>query len=143
VVVTGGVTNTGSGTVNVVNLGTNITAGNVFTLVNKPVVNGNLLTVTGGGITWSNRLADDGTIVALTGSVSTIPVPIVSSYSGGNLTLSWPTDHTGWRLEVQTNALSSGLGTNWSTWPGSAATNQVIIPVNIADPTVFFRLVYP
>jgi autotransporter-associated beta strand protein len=141
--VTGGVTNTGTGTVNVSNLGTNISAGNVFTLVNKAMVNGNLLTVTGGGVTWSNRLAIDGTIVALTGMVSTTPVPIVSSVAGGSLNLSWPSDHTGWRLEVQTNLLSQGLSTNWSTWPGSQATNAVSIPISPANPSVFFRLTYP
>jgi hypothetical protein len=44
---------------------------------------------------------------------------------------------------VQTNALSVGLGTNWVTWPGSAATNAISIPANPTNPSVFFRLVYP
>jgi hypothetical protein len=101
------------------------------------------LTVTGGGVTWSNKLAIDGTIVALTGMVSTTPVPIVSSVAGGNMNLSWPSDHTGWRLEVQTNLLSMGLSTNWSTWPGSQATNAVSIPISPVNPSVFFRLMYP
>ena len=58
---------------------------------------------------------------------------------GGNLTLSWPLDHTGWTLQVQTNSLS----TNWVTVTGSSITNQMIIPINPANGSEFFRLVYP
>jgi len=79
-------------------------------------------------------------------AVNTTPTNIVSSISGMNLNLSWSAVHTGWRLQVQTNALSVGLvaATNaWFNWPGSAATNAVSIPINSANPTVFYRLVYP
>lgn len=141
--VTGGVTNTGTGVVNVSNLGTNLATGNSFTLFNKPVVNGNLLTVTGASVTWSNNLAVAGNIIVLVGPVSTTPVTLTNSYSGGNLTLTWPADHTGWTLQVQTNALAVGLATNWFNVAGSAATNSVTIPVNATDPTVFYRLTYP
>jgi hypothetical protein len=75
--------------------------------------------------------------------VATNPTNIVAVVSGSNLNLSWPADHTGWRLETQTNSLSVGISTNWSTWPGSAATNAVSVPISPANPTVFFRLVYP
>ncbi len=63
--------------------------------------------------------------------------------AANELQLSWPADHLGWRLEVQTNSLSSGLGTNWVTVPGSTgvtATNMLISPAN---ESVFYRLVYP
>ena len=49
------------------------------------------------------------------------------------LQISWPTDHLGWRLEMQTNSLSTGLGTNWITVPGSTSvttTNMLIAPAN-------------
>jgi len=141
--VTGGVTNTGTGVVNVSNLGTNLAVGNSFTLFNKPVVNGNLLTVTGASVTWSNNLAVGGNIIVLVGPVSTTPVTLTNSYSGGNLTLTWPEDHTGWTLQVQTNSRAVGLATNWFNVAGSAATNSVTIPVNATDPTVFYRLTYP
>ncbi len=61
----------------------------------------------------------------------------------GRLQLAWPPDHTGWRLQSQTNALTAGLGTNWVTVAGSAATNQVALPPEGASGSVFFRLVYP
>lgn len=76
-------------------------------------------------------------------SVSTNPVPLTSTVVGSTLQLSWPSDHIGWRLETQTNTLAVGLRTNWFTVSGSAATNQVSLPVNSANGSVFFRLVYP
>lgn len=81
--------------------------------------------------------------------VSAIPLPsnqptnIVMQVAGNQMQLSWPQDHLGWRLQIQTNDLSSGLGTNWFTVPNSTnvvATNIVIAPTN---GSVFLRLVYP
>jgi hypothetical protein len=57
--------------------------------------------------------------------------------------LQWPADRTGWRLQVQTNALNLGLTANWFDVPDATATNQMTLPVNPANPTVFYRLVYP
>jgi hypothetical protein len=71
------------------------------------------------------------------------PTNIVMQVSGGQLQLSWPQDHLGWRLQIQTNDLSSGLGTNWVTVPGSTSFNQFSLPVNITNGPVFLRLVYP
>jgi hypothetical protein len=62
---------------------------------------------------------------------------------GTSLTLSWPADHTGWRLEIQTNTLANGLGTNWVTFTGSSATNTEIIPFGRTNNSVFFRMAYP
>jgi hypothetical protein len=53
--------------------------------------------------------------------------------------LSWPADHTGWRLQMQTNS----LGTNWVTVAGSTNNSQVILPINPTNGGAFFRLVYP
>jgi hypothetical protein len=76
-------------------------------------------------------------------TVATNPVPLGAAVVGGSLQLSWPADHTGWRLEVQTNTLAVGLRTNWFTVSGSAATNQVSLPIDSANGSLFFRLVYP
>jgi hypothetical protein len=59
------------------------------------------------------------------------------------LTLTWPADHIGWELQVQTNNLSNGLGTNWVNVSGSTTTDQVSIPMNPTNGCVFYRLVYP
>jgi hypothetical protein len=61
----------------------------------------------------------------------------------GHVQLAWPADHTSWSLQVQTNGLGQGLGTNWTTLPASKTTNQMVFPLNPASGSVFFRLVYP
>ena len=75
--------------------------------------------------------------------VSTAPVRINSTAAGNLLQLSWPADHLGWRLEAQTNSLAAGLGMNWAAVSGSSATNQILLPVNAVNGSVFLRLVYP
>jgi hypothetical protein len=78
-------------------------------------------------------------------TVNTNPTNILVSVSGNVLHLSWPADHTGWRLLVQTNHLT-GLSlnpTDWTTVPGSAGINQTNITINPANKTEFYRMVYP
>ncbi|HTV60975.1 MAG TPA: LamG-like jellyroll fold domain-containing protein [Verrucomicrobiae bacterium] len=75
--------------------------------------------------------------------VSLAPPLFRVGMSGGQLALVWPQDHTGWSLQEQTNGLDTGMGTNWVTVPGSTLTNQILLPINPANPTAFFRLVYP
>jgi autotransporter-associated beta strand protein len=94
---------------------------------------------------WTNLLAIDGSIQYVS-PVSQTPVPVTWGISGGNLNLSWPTDHIGWRLLVQTNALNVGLVTNstaWTAWPNSENVNSVSIPLDSANGTVFYKMVYP
>lgn len=76
-------------------------------------------------------------------TVSLTPVELAAVLNAGQLQLTWPSDHTGWRLETQTNSRAVGLGTNWFFVSGSADTNQISIPINTTDGSVFFRLVYP
>ena len=71
------------------------------------------------------------------------PTNIVMQAAGGQLQLSWPQDHLGWRLQIQTNSLSGGLGTNWFTVPNSTNVNQTNLVINPANGPVFLRLVYP
>jgi Polysaccharide lyase family 4, domain III/Polysaccharide lyase family 4, domain II len=66
-----------------------------------------------------------------------------SPISAGQITLSWPTNHVGWRLQVQTNSLNQGLGTDWTTVDGSTNNSQISLPVNAANASVFYRLVFP
>lgn len=65
---------------------------------------------------------------------------LTHSVNNGTLTLSWPSDNTGYTLQVQTNSLST---TNWVNWPGATTTNSVQVPINPTNGSVFFRLVYP
>jgi polygalacturonase len=81
--------------------------------------------------------------------VTATPLPSLASVNlglqnqGGQLKLSWPQDHTGWRLEVQTNARGAGIGNNWTTWSGSTTTNQIFVPIIPTNGSVFLRLAYP
>jgi len=79
-------------------------------------------------------------------SVNPSPTNLIATVAGGNLILSWPADHIGWRLLMQTNQLAQGLSTNtndWGTVSGSADTNQVIFELGPTMPAEFYRLVYP
>jgi 4-phytase/acid phosphatase len=64
------------------------------------------------------------------------PTNITASVSGKTLTIAWPADHIGWILQAQTNGLSTG---QWFDVPGSDATNAVVIPINPANTSVFYR----
>jgi hypothetical protein len=69
---------------------------------------------------------------------SLTPTNILVQPGVGQLQLSWPQDHLGWQLQVQTNSLS----TNWTTIPGSTNSDQTVIPVDPANAAVFLRLMY-
>ena len=95
----------------------------------------------------TSGLTVDGSLQVVVGpTVNTTPTNILTHVSSGNLTLSWPADHTGWRLLVQTNHLAGGISENtndWMTVTGSAATNQLSIPIVSTNRNEFYRLVYP
>lgn len=85
---------------------------------------------------------------AVSSVVNVLPVSptapqIAWGFTNNQLQLAWPGDHQGWRLQTQTNPLAGGLGTNWVTWPGSPFTNQVSMPVDAMQGSVFFRLASP
>jgi hypothetical protein len=81
--------------------------------------------------------------VQLSFSPSLVAPHLGAQMVGGQVQLSWPADHTGWKLQVQTNSLAFGLSTNWTNVPGSELNNQFFLPVNLASGTFFFRLIYP
>ena len=74
--------------------------------------------------------------------VSLAPPKINAGLVGGQMQISWPQDHVGWELQVQTNSPGQRLGTNWIAVPGSNGTNQLSFFVGPSG-SVFFRLVYP
>jgi hypothetical protein len=75
--------------------------------------------------------------------VSMTPPQLSFGLDAGQLHLAWPMDHTGWHVEVQTNELSVGLGTNWIRLLNSTGVNDIFIPIAPAERSVFFRLGYP
>lgn len=70
--------------------------------------------------------------------------PAITLASGnGQLNFSWPADHLGWSLQMQTNSPATGLGTNWFTVPDSSNVISTSLPINGAAGSVFYRLAYP
>ena len=82
------------------------------------------------------------TVVTVTNVTS--PPWLTRMRSGSsNLVFSWPADHRGWLLQVQTNSSNVGLSTNWMNAPGSASVVSVTNTINPANGSVFYRLAYP
>ena len=137
------------GTLTVTNVGPNpLAAGHTFKLFNAPSYAGVAfssvtLPTLPTGLGWTNTLVVNGSIAVIQ-TVSQTPFSIGTSVSGGSLTISWPGDHTGWRLQNQTNTLSTGLNPSvWFDVAGSTGTNQVTVPLDAANGSVFYRMVYP
>jgi autotransporter-associated beta strand protein len=129
------------GTLKLANYGPSLAVGDYFQIFDVPIVGGNTLTIVSPGCTVTNNLATDGSV-----KVTSVALPstekITAAVSGGNLNLSWPAVWTGLHLQVQTNSLANGLGTNWVTIPGSDASNNYVAPIvrSTNNPSVFYRL---
>jgi autotransporter-associated beta strand protein len=146
--VVGSLLNTGSGAITVTNVGPALVIGDTFTLFSEAVSNGAALTVSGGGMNWTNRLALDGSIQALSvfNPTANYSTNLTYSFSGGTLTIGWPATHLGWILQSQTNALTTGLATASNAWTDVAGTGSgtnSLITDNRTNPAVFFRLRHP
>ena len=92
-------------------------------------------------VTGENVLGQESSYsVAITAQPISLSAPLLSFAMATNgIQFNWPGNHTGWELQVQTN----NLGTNWVTLSGTGTTNLVLIPINPANGSVFYRLVYP
>ena len=137
------------GTLLATNIGPALQTNDTFQLFSGPVsgfsgVSLATTDATGNIYTWTNKIGLNGSIAVLTVvapvTVNTNSTNITALVSGGMLTMSWPLDHTGWTLEVQTNGLGTGLGTNWFRL---GTNNPVSVPIVATNGSVFYRLVYP
>jgi hypothetical protein len=150
VAVSGVLTNLGPGVITVTNVNSALplAVGDTFYLFSEAVSNGAALTVTGGGMNWTNHLAVDGSITALS-AVSTIanyPTNMTFNFNGSSLQIGWPATHQGWILQSQTNALGTGLTPASNAWHDiiiTASGTNASISINPANPTVYFRLRHP
>lgn len=102
-------------------------------------------TVNGGGVVSGNSSAlllnKNQLYLQVSPPVNTTPTNLTATVSSGNLNFSWPADHTGWAL--QSNAVSLLNTSAWYNVPGSEGTNNIIIPINVRQSNVFYRMVYP
>jgi hypothetical protein len=116
--------------------------------LNATLTVGNVPATWNGGqleLTVTNAFGTNTAIVALSivNTVNSSPTNIVFSVTNNQLFLTWPADHTGWQLQAQTNSLAVGISTNWVNISGSTSTNQFVIPINLTNGSVFYRLMYP
>ncbi|HEV2693308.1 MAG TPA: autotransporter-associated beta strand repeat-containing protein [Verrucomicrobiae bacterium] len=136
------------GTLAVTNLSGTLTTNDTFTLFSAASYAGTFAAITpatpGAGLAWNtNTLTTDGVLRLVAQPVNPVPTKITAVVTGNTLTLSWPADHTGWRLQVQTNSLNRGLNANWSDVAGSTTVHSVGVTINPVNGTVFYRMVYP
>ena len=131
VTVTGALTNGGTGSVTVTNVGPPLAVGDKFTLFSQPLPNGGALTVTGGHATWANNLAVDGSITVLT----VIPVLAPSATAVGllpdhNLSLTVTgAVGTAWSLHASTNVAAP------RPWPVLTNGTVMTSPFTVQDLT--------
>ncbi|MEJ0089302.1 MAG: autotransporter-associated beta strand repeat-containing protein [Limisphaerales bacterium] len=133
------------GTLTVTNLAGALAVGDSFKLFNAAFYAGNFtatnLPPLSAGQGWQFTPAN-GTL-SVVQAVATNPTGIEFAIVNNTLQLSWPADHLGWTLEMQTNSLAAGLGTNWVTIPETSATNNFSVPINYDADVVFYRLRFP
>jgi hypothetical protein len=128
----------------VTNVGPGLVGGDVFHLFNHAVNFSHIVlppdTIT---TTISNKLAIDGTLLAIS-LTKTNATNITFNYNNTTrvMNLGWPSDHTGWRLQVETN-VPAGVSTNWVTVAGSTNVNALSFTNTSTNGSVFFRMVFP
>jgi autotransporter-associated beta strand protein len=127
----------GGGTLAVSNSGPNLQAGDRFQLFNQAVSSFAGVGLPAGYV-WINNLNQDGSI-QVNSVIATNPVSLNLQISGSDFLLQWPSDHTGWRLQSNTNLTT----TNWVDVAGATATNSIIITGSQSGFGMFFRLIYP
>jgi hypothetical protein len=96
----------------------------------------------GAGLAWSTaQLRARGILGVI--AVNTNTANLSANLTNGNVNLTWPADHTGWRLQAQTNNLGTGLGTNWISLDSTRNANTQTVVLNGNPGCIFFRLIYP
>ncbi len=121
------------GTLTIYNIGTNaLVAGDTFTIFPPGGTGSFSSIVSDPGVTWS---FNNGVLTVVSVGPPTAPTLGYTALGGGVLQFNW----TGaYKLQWQTNALDTGLSTNWVDYPDK--NNPVNVTNNPATPATFFRL---
>jgi hypothetical protein len=64
----------------------------------------------------------------------------MSNGGQNGIQFTWASDNVGWRLVMDTNGLVAPI---WLTVPNSINTNQLWLPFDPTQTSVFFEMVYP
>ena len=101
---------------------------------------GTLPTVSGYATVLTNDTSNKQLkLIFLAAATPPSPTNITYSVTGNQLILNWPAGQS-LQLQAQTNNLNMGLTTNWATISG--ATPPFTNPINPANPSLFYRLLY-
>ncbi len=129
-----------AGTLTVANLSGTLALNDTFKIFDATTYTGSFsatnLPALDPGLAWDTTgLTSNGTIKVVAAAAGS--PTLTFTQTGSNLQFSW----TGsFKLQSQTNSLSTGLGANWADFPGGGSS-----PVNVtadpANPSVFFRLI--
>jgi autotransporter-associated beta strand protein len=125
------------GTLTVNDLSGGLVAGDSFTIFNAGAHTGNFPGIVGSpgaNLAWSFN-PTTGVLSVVTAVVN--PPSLVYSQAGNLLTFSWA--ETGFKLQAQTNSLTTGLSSNWGDVP-AGDISPVNLEVDAANEAVFFRL---
>ncbi len=125
-----------------------LAAGDAFKLFDAGSYSGAFASIVpatpGDGLVWDDStLATDGTLRVATPGGPVTGTNLLFAVTGAGLELSWPESYLGWRLEGQTNSPGLGLSSNWFEVPGSTATNRILLSLDPALGSVFYRMVKP
>ncbi len=92
------------------------------------------------GTDWTVNLGAAQAKLFRLAAVRSSSASLNATLNGMQLTLNWPADCTGWRLQTQSETLAAD---NWSDIPGSRQTNTWTVPIDRANASAFFRLAWP
>ena len=124
--VSGTLTNAGAGTLEVLNQGAPLAAGDSFKLFNKPLLNGQAMRVLSAGTeVWTNKLAVDGSIVVLSANNPPITGDPTTAFAwNGKVATDQP-----WKVPMQTAA-------NWlgNQAPPPSSSNILIFQGDLVPP---------
>ena len=129
------------GTLSVTNLSGTLAAGDRFKIFSASNSTGDFETVAGSPglkLGWKFYQSTGELLVS-----SITPTNLAMTFTNGMLKFFWPTNYLGWSLQVQTNSMSDGLGTNWILLPFTAMTNEFTAAISPTNGSVFYRLVFP
>lgn len=130
------------GTLYATNLAGTLSAGDSFTVATAGYSTGSFSSLQGSPGSGKIWTFTNG-VLSVVSTVNLMPTNLAASVTGNNLVLSWPADHIGWHLQMQTNSLASGLETNWVDVPDTTDINMFTNQMDPARDAVFYRLTYP
>jgi len=125
------------GTLTITDLSGGLAAGDSFTIVSASSHTGNFTSIAGSpgaGLGWQFN-PTTGVLSVITVAVN--PPTLLYVQTGNILTLSWV--EAGYKLQSQTNNLTTGISSNWGDFPAGAAS-PVNVDIDSATGAVFFRL---